>query len=218
MSKKNNHRNKRNKKGNKVKEKPAEKKSLMKKMIASFVATLASIATITGFSVERIIEKCTGAFPAPAPTLAPISTPIPTLSPTPTLTPTPTPVPTPTPTATVTQPPSPTPEPDWQAMAEEYNNKGLDLFNLQQYNDAIVEYDKAIELEKYGIEDIEVCYYNRGRVYYVLGNYRKAIGDFTIAININPKREYYIQRAQAYSMIGDIGNEIRDNISAVTAK
>lgn len=108
-------------------------------------------------------------------------------------------------------------EKDWQEIAEQYNNDGLELYNLGEYEEAIVLYDKAIDLENKDIEDIEVCYYNRGRAYFQLGNYQKAIGDYTMAIEISPQSKYYKDRAIAYEMIGDSENALLDNIKAITA-
>ena len=104
---------------------------------------------------------------------------------------------------------------DWQERAEQYNNKGLDLYNSGQYEEAIEWYDKAIVLETKKIEDIDICYFNRGRAYYNLANYEKAIGDFSIAIGINPRAKYYSQRALAYKQVGDTVNEALDNVKAV---
>ena len=99
-------------------------------------------------------------------------------------------------------------EKDWQEIAEQYNNDGLELYNLGEYEEAIVLYDKVIDLENKDIEDIEVCYYNRGRAYFQLGNYQKAIGDYTMAIEISPQSKYYKDRAIAYEMIGDSENAL----------
>ncbi len=107
-------------------------------------------------------------------------------------------------------------EKDWQKIAEQYNNEGLDLYNLGKYEEAIVLYDKAIDLENKGIENIEVCYYNRGRAYFKLGNYEKAIGDYTIAIEISPEAKYYSDRAIAYEKIGESQKASLDNARAIT--
>ncbi len=106
---------------------------------------------------------------------------------------------------------------DWQKIAEQYNNDGLELYNLGEYEKAIVLYNKAIDLESKGIENIEVCYYNRGRAYFKLENYQKAIGDYTIAIDISPQSKYYSDRAVAYEMIGETEKAALDNIRAITA-
>lgn len=108
-------------------------------------------------------------------------------------------------------------EKDWQSIAEQYNNEGLELYNSGEYESAIRLYTKAIDLEGKEIDHIEVCYYNRGRAYYKLGDYEKAIGDYSEAINIAPKKKYYSQRALAYKMIGDTENELLDNINAITS-
>lgn len=115
--------------------------------------------------------------------------------------------PTPNPTSTL--------ELDWQSKAEEYNNKGLDLYNSGYYEEAIEMYDNAIALEKQGIEDIDICYYNRGRAYYKLGNYEKAVGDFTISIEIKPHAKYYSNRAEAYRALGDHANASLDDSKAI---
>lgn len=106
-------------------------------------------------------------------------------------------------------------EKDWQEVAEQYNNEGLELYNLGRYEEAIVLYDKAIDLENKGVEDIEICYYNRGRAYFKLGNYQKAIGDYTLAIEISPQPKYYSDRAVVYEMLGETEKASLDNIRAL---
>lgn len=108
-------------------------------------------------------------------------------------------------------------EKDWQKIVEQYNNAGLELYNLGEYEDAIVLYDKAINLESKNIEGIEVCYYNRGRAYFKLESYQKAIGDYTKAIEISPQTKYYSERAIVYEMIGETEKAALDNIRAFTA-
>lgn len=118
-------------------------------------------------------------------------------------------------TETTSPTPTLTPEPDWQSRAEGHNKKGLELYNSGQYEEAIEMYDQAIALETEGIEDIDICYYNRGRAYYKLGNYEKAVGDFTISIEINPRTKYYSNRAEAYRALGDNANAALDDTKAI---
>lgn len=106
---------------------------------------------------------------------------------------------------------------DWQKMAEEYNNEGLNCFNHGDYDQAIELYTKAIDLEKKGIDDIEVCYYNRGRAYYKQGDNKKAIGDFTQAISIKPKSKYYFDRAEAYEAAGEAENALNDRLKGAVS-
>lgn len=106
-------------------------------------------------------------------------------------------------------------EKDWQAISEEYNNNGLELYYSGEYEAAIEMYNRAIALEGKEVDDMDVCYYNRGRAYYKLENYEKAIGDYTMAIEINPRGKYYSDRAVTYEKIGDIENAALDNVRAV---
>lgn len=105
-------------------------------------------------------------------------------------------------------------EKDWQEIAEQYNDDGLELYNLGKYEEAIALYDNAIKLENRNINDIDICYYNRGRAYFKLGDYQKAIGDYTIAIEISPKSKYYSERAVTYEKIGETEKAASDNFSA----
>lgn len=108
-------------------------------------------------------------------------------------------------------------EKDWQVVAEEYNNTGLDYFSAGDYEMAIDCYNKAIKLEKKGITDIEVCYFNRGRAYYKLQKYEQAVGDYTKALEIKEKSKYYYERAEAYDAMGESINAMMDRIKAATA-
>lgn len=92
--------------------------------------------------------------------------------------------------------------PDWQAKADEYNTKGLELYNSSNYNESIELYNKAIELESKGIDEIETIYFNRAMSYYKIGDYNHAIGDLTNAINIRPSPKYYQQRGTIYQKMG----------------
>lgn len=63
---------------------------------------------------------------------------------------------------------------------------------------------------------MDVCYFNRGLSYYKLGNYQKAVGDFTQAIEISSKSKYYSNRALAYEKMGDTKKAALDNIKSLT--
>lgn len=106
---------------------------------------------------------------------------------------------------------------DWQAIAEKYNNEGLELYNAGNYEEAIELYTKAIKLEDKGIEDIDMCYFNRGMAYYKLGEYERAIAEFTQAININTRAKYYFSRAAAYEKIGEDVKAGLDNVSGLSS-
>lgn len=107
---------------------------------------------------------------------------------------------------------------DWQAIAERYNTQGLELYNASSYSEAIDFYDKAISLESKGIYNIDVVYYNRGMAYYKIEDYQHAIGDLSIAIDLNPRKLYYENRAMVYQLMGNIEKAAADTIQAALAK
>jgi tetratricopeptide (TPR) repeat protein len=76
-----------------------------------------------------------------------------------------------------------------------YYNRGNDYLHEGDYDRALENYNKAIELDP----DIYQVYGNRGNIYDVKGEYEKAIADQTKALEINPRdgRNYY-NRAVSY--------------------
>ncbi|KAK6619004.1 hypothetical protein RUM44_003386 [Polyplax serrata] len=64
-----------------------------------------------------------------------------------------------------------------------YNNLGFEEYKKVNFDDAIAEYTKAIELDP----DLSVAYYNRGTVLYRLGQYNLAVVDLEKAVKLDPK-------------------------------
>jgi len=93
-----------------------------------------------------------------------------------------------------------------------HNNRGVE-YNLKKLNDkAIVEYNKAIELNS----EFSVAYDNRGDAYYDLQKYDQAILDYTKAIELNPAFAVaFLNRASAYSALQQCDNAVSDYIKAV---
>jgi tetratricopeptide (TPR) repeat protein len=86
-------------------------------------------------------------------------------------------------------------EPSARTQAVEHNNKGVALADEGRYDEAIAEYNKAIELDpKYAL-----AYSNRGSTYYDKKQYDLAIADSSKAIELDPNysNAYYI-RGSAY--------------------
>src|ERR1700741_3153535 len=91
--------------------------------------------------------------------------------------------------------------------AEAYNHRGIAYYKQGQYDQAIADYTKALQIKP---SDAEV-YNNRGVVYGVTGQYDQAISDFTKALEINPKyAEAYNNRAYAYYYMKDYGRAWAD--------
>ena len=72
-----------------------------------------------------------------------------------------------------------------------YNNRGIAYGEKGQYDQAISDFNKAIEINP----RYEKAYSNRGIVYRLKGQYDRAISDFNKAIEINPTD------AQAYNSL-----------------
>lgn len=84
-----------------------------------------------------------------------------------------------------------------------YNNRGNAYDNLKEYDKAIEDYDKAIELDP----KFAYTYNGRGITYYKKGNYDKAKKDFDYAIKLDPDFSYaYGSLAEMYSYM-DIKEE-----------
>ena len=72
--------------------------------------------------------------------------------------------------------PSPTAE---DVSARTYVERGNEQFRLQQYESAVAEYDKAIELDPRQV----TAYSNRGNAHFKLEQYERAVADYTEAID-----------------------------------
>ena len=68
-----------------------------------------------------------------------------------------------------------------------YSNKGINLINLNKLDEAIIEFNKSIEMNEYNPE----AYYNRSVAYYRKGNYNNAKNDIDKAIKYNPTNNFY---------------------------
>ena len=67
-----------------------------------------------------------------------------------------------------------------------YTNRGIAYAGKGQYDHAIADYDKAIELNP----RYERAYVNRGDSYYARRQYDHAIADYKDAIDLNPMNSY----------------------------
>ncbi len=99
-----------------------------------------------------------------------------------------------------------------QNTAISYFNRGLAYQSKEQYDQAIADYTKAIELDpKYARP-----YNNRGLAYKNKGQYDQAIADFTKAIELDPKYTYaYYNRGNAYQSKGQYDQAIADFTKAI---
>ena len=99
-----------------------------------------------------------------------------------------------------------------QAMAEEYNNRGLAYRRKGKYDQAISNFNGAIEINpKYA-----QSFFNRGVAYIGKGQYDQALSDYTKALEIDPRYEIaYLARGGAYISKGQDDQAISDLTKAI---
>ena len=96
--------------------------------------------------------------------------------------------------------------------AKAYFNRGLAYDDKGQYDQAISDYSKAIEINP----RLADAYYNRGNSYDDKGQYDQAISDYSKAIEINSEiAEAYINRGNAYSKKSQYDKAISDYSKAI---
>ena len=100
-------------------------------------------------------------------------------------------------------------------LAGAYNNRGNSYNELKQYERAIEDLNKAIEIEP---EDAE-AYYNRGDSYNKLKQYERAIQDFDKAIGLKPDyAEAYNNRGNSCDGLKQYERAIEDFDKAIELK
>ena len=93
-----------------------------------------------------------------------------------------------------------------------HSNRGNRYTKMGEYKEALAEYDKAIDLNKYLAE----VYFNRGITYRALGKAAQGIPDLTRVIELDPGfYKAYYDRGNAYYIKKDYDLAIRDYTKAV---
>ncbi len=99
-----------------------------------------------------------------------------------------------------------------EALAYLYRRRGRTYRVLEQYERALTDFDKALEL----VIDYARAYTGRGETYRLLKDYEKAIADFTQAIELDPSDDWsYASRAQVYNSLKDYQRAIADFSKAI---
>lgn len=100
--------------------------------------------------------------------------------------------------------------------ADAYNFLGLAYFNLRQYEQALKEYTSAIHFGKIVQGSQDAYYLNRGRTHGVMGDYEKAIDDFTKSIEFKADiAEVYAERGNAYNLLEKYDKALNDFTQAL---
>jgi formylglycine-generating enzyme required for sulfatase activity/tetratricopeptide (TPR) repeat protein len=107
------------------------------------------------------------------------------------------------------------PDPDLiKTLTKDYLSRGSDYFAKRQFDEAIRDDTKAIELTPSNL-----AYYARGTTYLAKGQLDEAIRDFTKAIGLKPDdASVYYARGLAYNTKGQLDEAIRDYSKAIELK
>jgi putative GTP pyrophosphokinase len=98
-------------------------------------------------------------------------------------------------------------EPDGLICSLIYKHRGMANFAQSNYKDAILDFNKALELDP---KSYKVAYY-RGVVHSVLKQFSEAIDDYTMSLEVNPFQAFCLfRRGQAYFHIGDYPQALSD--------
>jgi tetratricopeptide (TPR) repeat protein len=96
--------------------------------------------------------------------------------------------------------------------AREYFQRGMGSYGQGNFDQAIFEFSKAIEVDP----TLGIAYNNRGVVYAREGSLERAIADFTMAIANNSKdAQAYNNRGHAYTNLGRLSQAVEDYSRAI---
>jgi tetratricopeptide (TPR) repeat protein len=102
-----------------------------------------------------------------------------------------------------------------QANDDTYHNRGLAYASLGEYKNAILDYDRSLELNP----ELASAYLDRGVAYANLGNCARALDNYSEAIRLNPKNPWsFNNRASCYDQFGQYQSAIRDSDEAIHLK
>ncbi len=111
--------------------------------------------------------------------------------------------------------PSPKKEDIASKEAEMHFDKGTEYMIIEKWDKAIVEFNKAIELNP----KLTGAYVMRGRAYHEKGQYNKAIADYTQALQLNPKADAaYYNRGLLFHKKQQYDKAIADYTQAINIK
>ncbi|XP_011062092.1 PREDICTED: uncharacterized protein LOC105150602 [Acromyrmex echinatior] len=104
--------------------------------------------------------------------------------------------------------------------AQKYKNEGNIYFKTKKYNEAIVQYTKAIDIcPKENKDELATFYQNRAAAYEQLKKYSSVKTDCTKALELNPKYiKALLRRARILEQTGDLEAALKDMTTACIHK
>jgi TPR repeat/Tetratricopeptide repeat len=98
------------------------------------------------------------------------------------------------------------------ASADDYSQRGIARFEKNDFDGAIADFTKAIELKG---QNLEFCYYFRGIALYRLNRLDEAIADLTKAITLKQHPRFYDDRGNLMAQKGDFDGALADLNKAI---
>ena len=96
---------------------------------------------------------------------------------------------------------------DNSRTAEAYNNRGLAFYNMEQHQQAIVDFNQAIQINPKYAE----AFNNRGNAYYALQQYQQAEAQYTESLRLKPKyAKAHLNRGLTYFQMQRIADSCKD--------
>ncbi len=96
---------------------------------------------------------------------------------------------------------------------EYYSKRAYSYLCLEQYEEAVSDYSKALELNT---KQPDLTYYNRGLCYKALERHKEAIKDFTKAIELAPNQyKNYFDRGECYFFLNRLKEAISDYTTVI---
>ena len=115
-------------------------------------------------------------------------------------------------TVAANPPSTPTPDPAQLQDAQVHFDAGLKLREQENFEEAIAEYDQAIQL----YPKFPEAYNNRGAIFFHLGQFERAVEDFDAALGLDEQYPgAYNNRGVAYTRLGEFDRAIQDYTKAI---
>ena len=94
-----------------------------------------------------------------------------------------------------------------------YSNRAITFMSLKRYEEAIKDWQRFLS---YQPNDPDVTN-TIGECYRILGKNQEALGFINTAIQLNPRAEYFLNRAYTYKNLNNIENARNDALAAKKA-
>jgi len=97
-----------------------------------------------------------------------------------------------------------------------FRGRGIVYYQMLQYEKAIKEFNRALEINELSELDLDILYYI-GNSMMMIGSYKEAINSYTSILEIDKKNVIaYSNRALCYKSIGDYDNSLKDYDMAIS--